>query len=218
MAHPAAGRSHDSELSNLLVETEQARTGLVIRSEGRRSPCVGINGFGSFDDYFAASVKKHYRTKLRRDLKRLDETGQDWGVEYFETPEEIVRGLEGLLQVRRASWKGAPSQGFVRFFQEISPCLADRRDAHHPARVAGRPVAVQYLVCKDGEYCMILNDHDHQYHATVAPGNKLLTLVLQEAFNATGESSISPGPTTNTKNVWPPPRGCITRSKYSTPG
>ncbi len=174
---------HDSELSNLLVETEQAHTGLVIRSEGRRSPCVGINGFGSFDDYFAASVKKHYRTKLRRDLKRLDETGQDWGIEYFETPEEISRGLEGLFQVRRTSWKGAPSQGFVRFFQEISPCLADRREMLITLlRVAGRPVAAQYLVCKDGEYCMILNDHDHQYHATVAPGNNLLTLVLQEAF------------------------------------
>ncbi len=174
----------DSILSTLLTETEQARSGLVIRCEGRRSPCVGIGDFKSFDEYFSASVKKHYRTKLRRDLKRLDETGQDWGVEYFETPEEIARGLEGLLQVRRASWKGTPSPGFVRFFQEISPFLADRHEMLITLlRVGGRPVAAQYLVRKEGEYCMILNDHDHQHHDTIAPGNNLLTLVLQEAFN-----------------------------------
>ena len=173
----------DSPLSNLLVETEAAGTGLVIRSAGLRSPCVGIGDFESFDDYFMATVKKHHRTNLRRHLKRLDETGQGWTVDCFDTPDNIARGLEEVFQVRRTSWKGAPAEDFVRFFQEISPSLADRREILIAVlRIGGRPVAAQYFVCKEGEYYLILNDHDHQCRDTLAPGTNLLTLVLQQAF------------------------------------
>ena len=172
-----------SELSKLLVESEEARRSPVIRSEGWRSPCVDIGGHESFDDYFATSIKKHYRTKLRRDLKRLQQAGEDWSVDYFDAAADIARGLEDLFEIRRASWKGEAPDNFVRFFQEISPVLANRRELLITIlRVGGRPVAGQYFVRKDGDYCMILNDHDDRYHDAVTPGTNLPTLVLQEAF------------------------------------
>ena len=85
-------------------------------------------------------------------------------------------------------------------------------------RVGGRPVAAQYLVCKDGEYYMILNDHDQRTMTRLTPGTNLLTLMLQRPSNAMESPLLLRRSTMLTRRRLATTPGRMTPSKYSIPG
>ena len=165
----------------------------VIQEPGRVSPYIAIRDYASFDDYMLKIVSTRRRTKMRRDMKRLDETNKPWAIKHYESSERMIDGVQDMWSVIEKSWKAAPSSKFMAFFENVcrDPYLSRfvRIDILY---LEDAPIASQFYLIKNGLSFMCLNDHDSQYRNSIIPGSNLTTLMLKYAFeNRWSEFSFS---------------------------
>ena len=156
----------------------------LIQTPSRISPYVKIDDYANFDEHLLKNVSQRRRTKLRRDIKRLDDSENKCTLVHYDTSETFEKGLELLMNVRKLSWKSKPTERFRVFFESIckDPYFADK--VHIAVLLLGddTPIAAQFYLIKNGCSQMILNDHDEAYHGTLVPGSNLTTLMLMYAF------------------------------------
>lgn len=155
----------------------------TIRGTGRTSPFIDLTAFENYDDYLLKTVSQRRRTKMRRDLKRLDESGKIWSVLHAETRDALEKAVEHVFEVVAASWKSAPSEAYRRFFRNV---VRDEyfSDQIHIAvlMLEDRPVASHFYLKKNERFHLMLNDHVEEFHDTLIPGSNLTTLMLKYAF------------------------------------
>ena len=155
----------------------------IIQTEGRSSPHVDISSYASFDEHLLKNVGQRRRTKLRRDIKRLDSLQKPWNIRHYSSGSQYLEGLRLLIDIRKKSWKSTPSQEFQKFLCDI--CTDPFFDGRlHIAILVleDLPIAGQFYLIKNRCAQMLLNDHDEDYHENLVPGSNLTTMMLMYAF------------------------------------
>jgi CelD/BcsL family acetyltransferase involved in cellulose biosynthesis len=149
-----------------------------------RSPFVAIDG--SWEAY-RRRLSRHRRAELGRMRRRLEEVG-DLRLQVADGRERLQVLLDEVFSVEASGWKGARGTAIAcrpetrGFYTDVAAWAAERgwlRLAF--LRLAGRPLAVQYLLEVDGVQYALKGGYDPSAER-FSPGILLLEGLLERAF------------------------------------
>jgi CelD/BcsL family acetyltransferase involved in cellulose biosynthesis len=138
----------------------------------------------SWSDYLATRSAK-LRKNLRNSQRRLESLGT-LTLARYQTPQEVARGLEVLLEVGARSWKQEARLGLgqSKEYRDFYRAFVTGRAAIGAARVYalllnGKPIAATIAFTQGSTYYSAQIVHDAQYDSH-SPGTLLESMELQE--------------------------------------
>lgn len=159
----------------------------VLQRTLERSPFVAIDG--SWESY-RRRLSRHRRAELGRLRRRLEEVG-DLRLQVADGRERLQVLLDEVFSVEASGWKGARGTAIAcrpetrRFYTDVAAWAAERGWLRLASlRLAGRPLAVQYLLEVDDVQYALKGGYDPSAER-FSPGILLLEALLERAF-ATG--------------------------------
>jgi hypothetical protein len=189
----------------LLVGAERAGWRQMVRPRYR----VGQVDMGSGFDAYSAGWSKSHRRNLRRDMRRLEETG-DTRLVLHRTlqPDEVEEPLRRALAIEDSGWKGREASSVLRspeifaFFLRQARQLAAWGDLSLALlEHAGQAIACEYGWVSKRVYYSYKIGYDETYRR-YAPGH-LVRWRLLEALATEGVERVDfCGPMTSALSAW----------------
>jgi CelD/BcsL family acetyltransferase involved in cellulose biosynthesis len=150
---------------------------------------------GGYESWLA-SRSSHFRSRMRRGLRKLEELG---GRIRVSTQEELMDDLSAFVELHAARWRprggsGVVSQGVVAMLPEVAAHLgANDRLRVWCIDLDGRTVSAQVFLAAGGEVSCWLGGFDERA-PRMHPGPAILTLFKEiEHAHAAGERRIDLG-------------------------
>ena len=147
-------------------------------------------------DSWLASRSSHFRSRMRRGLRKLEEMG---GRIRVSGPEELEADLSAFVELHAARWRprggsGVVTEGVVAMLPEVAAHLgADDRLRVWCIDLDGRTVSAQVFLAAGGEVSCWLGGFDERA-PRMHPGPAILTLFKEiEHAHAAGERRIDMG-------------------------
>lgn len=152
-----------------------------------QSPYVPLRG--SWEDYFAKSLRSHHRSNMRNRLKRLEQLGP-LALEVISGGGQVSGALEDGLRIEAAAWKGEAgsaincSPELSRFYRGVAERAAERGWLRLQfVNANGRRIAFAYSLCYRSKLYVLKIGYDPDF-APYSPCNVLTYMALRNAFEA----------------------------------
>jgi CelD/BcsL family acetyltransferase involved in cellulose biosynthesis len=148
---------------------------------------VGLDRFGSYQEFLDSVFGPKTRQSLRRKERKLQEAG-DTSMEFLETPETITPWLKKIITLELDSWKGAKGVGIFRsaslrsfYHLLIENLAAQRRLRLAILTIDGRLAAYEIGLLGPDTYCMHTMSFCPEF-AALSPGRLLMLRSLERCM------------------------------------
>ncbi|MGL6196502.1 MAG: GNAT family N-acetyltransferase [Thermoguttaceae bacterium] len=166
----------------LTQDYETIKSLSMIQTKGNLSPYIQLEGF-TYDEYFSRYGNKEARRRCKRNKERYAAAGKEWGLQLFAQKNNLQKGIDLSLIVRKNSWKGEfKNENYEKFYRQLTDQLSEDNEVIIPTLMIDQtPIAAQFITCRNGYYYLHTNDYDTAFRET-SPGVCLVHLLLIYGF------------------------------------